>query len=129
MTELFRLGIAIYAIAISTDEYKVFIHMNDDFGIGCTENCNVLLPEVSFDLRVLSLPACVCVRVFVNHELVRAIIHQPFTLGSPNLDQRCKRPWLRSLLFCGVIDGDLQGQIKLENQNLSHFRLVSLSGR
>ena len=75
--------------------------------------------------------ACVCVYVClsVNHELVRAIIHQPFKLGSPNLDQRCKRPWLRSLLFCGVIDGDLQGQIKLGSQNLPHFWLVSLSGR
>ena len=72
---------------------------------------------------------CVCVCLSVNHELVRAIIHQPFKPGSPNLDQRCKRPWLRSLLFCGVIDGDLQGQIGLESQNLPHFWLVSLSGR
>ena len=24
---------------------------------------------------------------------------------------KCKRPWLRSLLFCGLIDHDLQGQI------------------
>ena len=93
------------------------------------------LPEASFGLRVLSLPACVCVSVClcvcvsVNHELVRAIIHQPFKLGSPNLDQRCKRPWLRSLLFCGVIDSDLQGQIELESPNLPHFGLVSLSGR
>ena len=42
---------------------------------------------------------CVCVCVSVNHELVWAIIHQPFKLGLPNLDQRCKRPWLRNLLF------------------------------
>ena len=75
--------------------------------------------------------ACVCVYVClsVNHELVRAIIHQPFKLGSLNLDQKCKRPWLRSLLFCGVITGDLQGHIELESQNLPHFWLVSLSGR
>ena len=72
---------------------------------------------------------CVCVCVSVNHELVRAIIHQPFKLGSPNLDQRCKRPWIRSLLFCGVIDSDLQGQIELDSPNLPHFGLVSLSGR
>ena len=88
-----------------------------------------LLPEASIGLRVLSLPACVCMCLSVHHELFRAIIHQPFKLGSPNLDQRCKRPWLRSLLFCGVIDGDLQGQIELEGQNLPHFSLVSLSGR
>ena len=56
---------------------------------------------------------CVCVRVCVcvNHLLVRAITWNPFKLGSPNLDQRCKRPWLRSLLFWGAIDLDLQGQI------------------
>ena len=56
---------------------------------------------------------CVCVSVClcVNHLLVRAITWDPFKLGSPNLDQRCKRPWLKSLLFCGLIDLDLQGQI------------------
>ena len=37
--------------------------------------------------------ACVCGK----HLLVRAITHHPFKLGSPNLDHRCKRPWLRSL--------------------------------
>ena len=35
---------------------------------------------------------CVLVRPCVNHELVRAITHHPFKLGSPNLDHRCKRP-------------------------------------
>ena len=42
----------------------------------------------------------VCVRVCVNHELVRAITHYPCKLGPPKLDQMCKRPRLRSLLFC-----------------------------
>ena len=56
--------------------------------------------------------------------LVRAITHHPFRLGSPNLDQRCKRPWLRSLLFCGTIDRDIQGQIELQSRNLPHFELV-----
>ena len=54
---------------------------------------------------------CVCPYVCVNPLLVRAITHHPFKLGSPNLDHRCKRPWLRSLLFWGVIDLDLQLQI------------------
>ena len=54
--------------------------------------------------RCLPLSVCVCVRPCVNHELVRVITHHLFQLGSPNLDQRCKRPWLRSLLFCGTID-------------------------
>ena len=66
------------------------------------------LPEASIGLRVLSLPASV--RPSVT-KFVRAITHHPFKLGSPNLDHRCKRPWLRSLLFLGVIDLDLQGQI------------------
>ena len=63
--------------------------------------------------RCLRLCVCVCVsvRMCVNHLLVRAITRDLFKLGSPNLDQRCKRPWLRSLLFWGAIDLDLQGQI------------------
>ena len=73
------------------------------------------LPEASFGLQVLSSLASVglCVRVCVciNHELVRMITHRSFKLGSPNLDQRCKTPWFRSLLFLGMIDIDLQGQI------------------
>ena len=77
---------------------------------------SAFLLEASFGLRVLSLPAsvCVCLSVClsgVNHLLVRVITLDPFKLGSPNLDQRCKRPWLRSLLFCGLFDLDLQGQI------------------
>ena len=66
---------------------------------------------------------CVCVSVYQS-QVVSAITHQPFKLGSRNLDQRCKRPWLRSLLFRGMIDRNLQGQIKLQSQNLPHFELV-----
>ena len=71
------------------------------------------LPEASFGLRVLSLPAsvCVCVCVCGNHLLVRTITCHPFKLESPNLDQKSKTPWLRSLLFWGLIDLELQGQI------------------
>ena len=73
---------------------------------------NFLLPEASIGLRVLSLPASVRPSVSPSvTKFVRAITHHPFKLGSPNLDHRCKRPWLRSLLFWGVIDLDLQGQI------------------
>ena len=43
------------------------------------------------------LSVCPSIRPCVNHELVRAITHHPFKLGSPNLDHICKRPWLRSL--------------------------------
>ena len=72
----------------------------------------------------LRLSVCVSVCVCGKHLLVRAITQHQFKLGSPNLDNRCKRPWLRSLLFWGVIDLDLQGQIELQSQNLPHFELV-----
>ena len=63
--------------------------------------------------------------VSVNPELVRAINHQAFKLKPPNkFGQRVQTTWLRSLLFWGAIDLDLQGQIKLEKPNLSHFELA-----
>ena len=71
--------------------------------------------------------ACICVvRPCVNHLLVSVITRDLFKLGSPNLDHRCKRPWLRSLSFWGVIDLCLQGQINLQSQNLPHFELVRM---
>ena len=76
----------------------------------------------SWQLRSNSPKTSVC--VCGKHLLVHVITHHPFKLGSPNLDNRCKRPWLRSLLFWGVIDLDLQGQIELQNQNLPYFELV-----
>ena len=89
------------------------------------------LPEASFGLRILSSPASVflsvCLCVCINHLLVRTITHQPFTLESPNLDERRKTPWLRCLLFLGVIDLDLHFELvrtitfrsfKLESPNL-----------
>ena len=70
------------------------------------------LSETSFGLRVLWLLAsvfmCVSVCVWMNPDLVRAITHYPFKRRSPNLNQRCKTPWLRSLLVVGL---HLQGQI------------------
>ena len=55
----------------------------------------------SYGLRVLSLPAsvCVCMCVSVNHQFVRTITCHPLKLQSPKLDQKCKTLWLRSL-FC-----------------------------
>ena len=55
--------------------------------------------------------ACVCLCVRLSVCAVITCLHHPFKLGSPNLDHRCIRPWLRPLLFWGVIDLDLQGQI------------------
>ena len=54
---------------------------------------------------------CVCLSVCGKHLLVRAITCHAFKLESPNLDHKSKTPWLRSLLFWGVIDLELQGQI------------------
>ena len=85
----------------------------------CTVACYCFYPRpvlVFGYRRCLRVCVCVCVRVSVNHEFVRAITHQPFKLGSQNLDQRCQRPWLSALLFCGMIDRDLQGQIELQSQ-------------
>ena len=77
--------------------------------------CNYILlflPEARFGLRVLSLPASVrpSVRPSIT-KIVRTITHHLFKLGSPNLDQRYKTPWLRCFLFWGAIVLDLQGQI------------------
>ena len=63
---------------------------------------------------VLAFGYCRCLRLSVSPSVtkfVREITHHPFKLGSPNFDHRCKRPLLASLLFWGVIDFDLQGQI------------------
>ena len=60
------------------------------------------LPMASFSLWVLLLlhlflPS---VSMFATIPgLVRTITRHPFKLRSPNLDWRCKTPWLRSLLF------------------------------
>ena len=75
-------------------------------------------------IACVCVSVCVSVCVCINHLLVRTITHQPFMLESPNLDERRKTPWLRCLLFLGVIDLDLQGQIQHENRNLPHFELV-----
>ena len=77
------------------------------------------LPEASFGLRVLSLPASVCVCVcpsvhpYVNHLLVRTITRDPFKLGSPNLDQRCKYH-------------DFQSQIWLKKSNFLVSSLLEI---
>ena len=54
--------------------------------------------KVKFNFKSKNLP---------HFELVRAMTRHPFGLGPPNLDQRCKIPWLRSLLFWGLIKLDM----------------------
>ena len=76
--------------------------------------------------RCLRMCVCPCVRQsqVCQRDNSSTSCHQPFKLGSLNLDQRCKRPWLSALLFCGMIDRDLQGQIEPQSQNLPLFELV-----
>ena len=52
---------------------------------------------------------CVCPCVCTNHKLVCTTNHHLFKLGSPNFSHRCKTTWLRSLLFWGMIDLNIQG--------------------
>ena len=69
--------------------------------IGCWEmikNINIFYyprPVLAFGY-CRCLCVCVCVRVSVNHEFVCAITHLKFKLGSPNLDQRCKKTLVKS---------------------------------
>ena len=53
--------------------------------------------------RCLRLSVCVWLSVCVsgNSELVGSINHHAFKLEPPNLIKRCKRTWLRFLLFLG----------------------------
>ena len=93
---------SIQVLAIWDTESITIYTAGYEWGIFCIYWTQIgFLSDASFGLWVFSLPAsvCVCVRLCVNHELVRAITHNPFNLGSLNLDQRCKRPWLRFLFF------------------------------
>ena len=86
-----------------------------------------LLQPCCYPRPVLAFGYCRCLRLSISPSVtkfVRAITHYPFKLGSPNLNQRCKRSGLRSPLFYGTIDRELQGQIELQVQNLPHFELV-----
>ena len=84
------------------------------------EGMRILTQGQFWPLRIVVAPVCVSMCPSVT-KFVRAISHEPFKLGSPNLIQRCKTNCLRSLWFCGTFDLDLQGQIELLSQNLPHF--------
>ena len=58
------------------------------------------LPDASFGLRVLSLPACV--RVSVNHELVCAITRHKFELEAPNLGKKIQNILLKVPIVLGT---------------------------
>ena len=66
---------------------------------------------------------CVCVCVRLSRAFTRDNSLTVFTRIT-KLDQGCKIPWLRSLLFCGAIDHGLQREFELKSQSLPHFKLV-----
>ena len=84
-----------------------------------------------FYLRtVLAVENCRCMRVPVsvracgNQDIVCAATRHPFNLGSPNLDQLGKRPWLRSLSFLGWLT--LTSKVKF-NFKIKIYPIWSLS--
>ena len=84
-------------------------------------------PEASFVLRVLSLPAsvCLCIRMYVYHSLVCPHDNSgPVQARINKFGPTMLNTLVKVSLVLRVIDLDLQGQIKLENRILSHFELV-----
>ena len=87
----------------------------------------LILPEARFGPRVLSLPVSVSVCPSVRQSRV-CLRDNPSTLqlGSPNLDHKCKRPWLRSLLFWEWLT--LTFKVKF-NFKVTIYPILSLSVR
>ena len=67
---------------------------------------------------------CPFVRLCVSLELVCAITFHLFKLESPNLVQKCKTPWLKSLLFFWVHWPWTSRSNLTWTENVSHFVLV-----
>ena len=79
---------------------KAFMKIYFNYVFILPSNLNTFLPEASFGLRVLSLPACV--RVSVNHELISAITRHNFQLKSPNWDQKMQNILLKVPIVLGT---------------------------
>ena len=95
--------------------YQQYYHHNHHF---------IITSEASFWPSVIVI-ACICMCcVLVNLELVCVVTHHLFNLGSPNLVQRGKRFWLRSLLYCWAIELDLHGQIEHKIKKFTPFWVV-----
>ena len=62
------------------------------------EGESTLTFKVTFNSKVKIYPN------LSHFELVCTIIAHPFKLGPQNVDQRCKTPWLKSILFWEVVD-------------------------
>ena len=82
--------------------FRVYLIEVCDGNDGCKFKCEIF--NLIFTRGLLQAVTC--------HPLKKnKKTYQLFKLGSPNLDQRCKRPWLKSILFYGAINLGLQGQI------------------
>ena len=95
-------------VIFSCDQAALWMVFSDRLSVRLS---HIFTPGQFWPSGIVVACVCLCVRPSGNHLLVRTITQHPFKLGSPNLHHRCKRPWLRSLLFWGVIDLDLQGEI------------------
>ena len=54
------------------------------------------------------------------------VTHHRFKLESPNWDQRCKIPWLRSISFWGLIEFDRSNLTQFKKKTLFALLFVSL---
>ena len=96
-----------------------------------TSMCNHGAAGGISECRLSSCSSCnrlclwVCVSVYVYQS--RACPHDnhhPFKLWSQHLDQRCKTPWLRSLLFWGMINTWPSRSNLTWKSNFTYFELV-----
>ena len=77
-----------------------------------TKHCQKqhFLPAEFWPLGIVVAWVCLSLCMCVNPKLVHTKTDHQYKLEPLNLVKRCKTPWLRSLLFWGAIDLDLQGE-------------------
>ena len=108
----------------------VALHFVEDIQIR-VNIVDYFLPEASFGLRVLSLPAsvclCVCVSVCPCMYQSQACPHDNSPLVQARITKfgtKLQRPCLRSLLFCGWSISTFKVKFNLKVKILPHFDLV-----
>ena len=108
--------------------YQYAMQLNTKYTSFWDIMCNNFYPR-----PVLAYGYCRCLRPSVRQSVrpsvtkfVRAITQHQFKLGLPNLDHRCKRPWLRSLLFWGVLTLTFKVKFSIK---IKMYPVFSLSAR